>query len=399
MKKTVKILFLLIIYMSVSLALAKDSDHGKQCVKDLSWYIPASKKVITPQKMIKKVRKREVVLLGEHHDNDEHHRWQLQAIVSLFNYHPDMVLAFEMFPRKVQPVLDQWIEGKLSEKAFLKQTEWNKHWTYDAQFYMPVFHFARMNKIPMRAVNIDRQFINRIQEEGLENIPQDERQGLRQPAKFSKEYISFMQAVFQKHGPKHDNKPKELSAKQKKMFDKFMQVQALWDGAMAQGIQKALQDFPGHQVVAMMGSGHMANGFGVPLQLKSLKINSIATLVPWHEQFQCDQLTEKFADVVIGLPSFKTPVSKAKPKLGIYMEPATEGVRIKKVYENTVASQTGLKDQDIILEMAGRPISNMGEIVEIVQGMVLGSWLPITVQRDDKKKVLVAKFPTRNEPN
>lgn len=392
------LIFLTLCFGFVQYSAAHDA-HKKQCVKDLSWYVPASNKTIAPQKMMKKIRKKKVILLGEHHDNDEHHRWQLQVIHSLFAYKANLVLAFEMFPRKVQPVLDKWVAGELTEKEFLKQSEWSKHWTYDSNFYMPIFHFARMNRIPMRAVNIDRAFINRIQEEGLENIPIEQRQGLKKPAEFSQEYIDFMQAVFQKHGPP-DKKNQKLDDKQKKMFDKFIQVQALWDAAMAQGIDQAMQDYKGYTVVGVMGSGHMANGFGVPLQLRSLNINNIATLVPWHEQFQCDQLTDKFADVVVGLPGFTVPVARAKPKLGIYMEPVKGGgVRIKKVYENTVASQSGLRDQDIIVEMAGRRISNMGEIVEIVQGMVLGSWLPITVQRDDQKKAVIAKFPTRAEPN
>src|ERR1035441_7797615 len=47
--------------------------------------------------------KRGVVLLGESHDQAEHHRWQLHTITALFSHRPDMVLGFEMFPRRVQP--------------------------------------------------------------------------------------------------------------------------------------------------------------------------------------------------------------------------------------------------------------------------------------------------------
>jgi uncharacterized iron-regulated protein len=44
--------------------------------------------------------KRGVVLLGETHDQAEHHRWQLNTIAELFSHRPDMVLGFEMFPRR-----------------------------------------------------------------------------------------------------------------------------------------------------------------------------------------------------------------------------------------------------------------------------------------------------------
>jgi hypothetical protein len=45
--------------------------------------------------------KRGVVLLGESHDQAEHHRWQLHAIMALFSHRPDIVLGFEMFPRRI----------------------------------------------------------------------------------------------------------------------------------------------------------------------------------------------------------------------------------------------------------------------------------------------------------
>ena len=37
---------------------------------------------------------RGVVLLGESHDDAEHHRWQLHTIAALFGHRPDMVLGF-----------------------------------------------------------------------------------------------------------------------------------------------------------------------------------------------------------------------------------------------------------------------------------------------------------------
>jgi uncharacterized iron-regulated protein len=70
--------------------------------------------------------KRGVVLLGESHDQPEHHRWQLHTITALFNHRPDMVLGFEMFPRRVQPVLDRWSKGELDETTFLRGRDFHR---------------------------------------------------------------------------------------------------------------------------------------------------------------------------------------------------------------------------------------------------------------------------------
>jgi len=67
---------------------------------------------------------RPVVLLSEQHDNAEHHRWQLQLLAALHAHNPDMIVGFEMFPRRVQPSLDRWIAGALDVQKFLKEADW-----------------------------------------------------------------------------------------------------------------------------------------------------------------------------------------------------------------------------------------------------------------------------------
>jgi uncharacterized iron-regulated protein len=74
--------------------------------------------------------KRGVVLLGESHNDAEHHRWQLHTIAALFSHRSDMVLGFEMFPRRVQPVLDRWSKGELNETAFLREVDWPQIWGF-----------------------------------------------------------------------------------------------------------------------------------------------------------------------------------------------------------------------------------------------------------------------------
>ncbi len=67
-----------------------------------------------------------VVLLGEQHDDPEHHRWQLETLRSLLRLRPDVVVGFEMFPRRVQPSLDRWSRGELSPTAFLRDVDWSQ---------------------------------------------------------------------------------------------------------------------------------------------------------------------------------------------------------------------------------------------------------------------------------
>ena len=73
-----------------------------------------------------------VVLLGESHTDVDDHRWQLQTLAALHGRGGNIVVGFEAFPRRLQSVLGDWVEGKLSDEAFLKASEWRQVWGYDA---------------------------------------------------------------------------------------------------------------------------------------------------------------------------------------------------------------------------------------------------------------------------
>src|SRR5262249_20323766 len=69
------------------------------------------------------VAKNGVVLLGESHTDADHHRVQLQTLAALHSGGAKLVIGFEAFPRRLQSVLDDWVDGKLTEEAFLKAAE------------------------------------------------------------------------------------------------------------------------------------------------------------------------------------------------------------------------------------------------------------------------------------
>src|SRR5262249_9465061 len=71
-----------------------------------------------------------VVLLGESHTDADHHRWQLQTLAALHGRGGNVVIGFEAFPRRLQSVLGDWVDGKLTDEAFLKVSEWRQVWGY-----------------------------------------------------------------------------------------------------------------------------------------------------------------------------------------------------------------------------------------------------------------------------
>jgi len=104
------------------LAAGDEAQPQGQCVAPGTWLRMADKHVVSNGDILHYMSRQRVVLLGEHHDNPDHHRWQLQVIAGLYALRQDLAIGFEMFPQEVQPVLDKWIAGKLSEAEFLSQS-------------------------------------------------------------------------------------------------------------------------------------------------------------------------------------------------------------------------------------------------------------------------------------
>ncbi len=394
----------LIVFTSLifcSSAVQADDD----CVPVGSVLYPATDKQGNLSDLIKINSKKRVVLLGEHHDNMEHHRWQLQMIAGLHTLNSKLILGFEMFPRQSQGILNKWVQGELTEKQFLKEVNWGEYWSFDAQIYMPLFHFARMNKIPMIALNVDRSLIREVGKKGWDKVASELKEGISDPAPASEGYRQMLASVFMQHGQDHDEgSPEELVEKAMTMpgFSRFVESQQVWDRAMAEAITTGLDKHPqGQQIVAVLGSGHMMYHYGVPEQLVDLGIRTkfISVLIPWDPEFECDYIQKDFADAVIGLEAIRLSEQQHndsdRPKLGVYLDSSDDGVFITDIIPNSLAEDLELRKSDLIINMAGIEINEIQQVIDIVKATQFGTWLPIGIMRGEDEIEVIAKFPAK----
>src|SRR5512139_2230070 len=72
---------------------------AQNCLAPAAWTVPDGHRthVTSAATLFAQLAKRDVVLLGENHDQLDHHRWQLQSLAALYAQRPDMVIGFEMF--------------------------------------------------------------------------------------------------------------------------------------------------------------------------------------------------------------------------------------------------------------------------------------------------------------
>src|SRR5262244_1691904 len=257
--------------------------------------------------------KRTVVLLGESHTDADHHLWQLNTLAALHGRGGNLVIGFEAFPRRLQSVLGDWIEGKLTDEAFLKASEWRQVWGYDATLYMPLFQFARLNRIPMIALNVERKLVSQVGQQGWEGVPTSEREGVTDPAPASPAYQRELARVYvmkkrmssdaadrlpssQGPNPPEPDEAALADAMKQPEFKHFVEAQLTWDRAMAEALAGAKRKFSNATIVGILGSGHLEGGHGVPHQLRNLGLTALATLMPVSTEEACTLVGSPYAD-------------------------------------------------------------------------------------------------------
>jgi uncharacterized iron-regulated protein len=394
------IAFVLLLCMT---SIPAPSDAGKSpptCVLVGHWQVPSDGSEITETRLLDDLQNRPVVMLGETHTSAEHHRWQLHVLSALYGRNPNMVIGFEAFPRTLQPILDRWTRGELSKDKFIELTRWNEVWRYDPALYMPLFNFARMHRIPIRALNVEHSLIREISSNGWASIATDQRHGITTPRPPSKGYTQSLTDIFAMHGnkAKKDAVPSEVD---KKKLASFIEVQTFWDRAMAEAIAQVRTAGGNPLVVAIVGRGHVEYGYGISHQLADLGISNGAVLLPWDKELACDELktSEGFpvAHAVFGVDELPEPEKPHRHLLGVQIKTSANGVSIIKVVDGSVAASAGLQKDDLILQAAGAKTSKSKELVAIVRSQAPGTWLPLRILRDGKELDVIAKFPTLSE--
>jgi membrane-associated protease RseP (regulator of RpoE activity) len=240
-----------------------------------------------------------------------------------------------------------------------------------------------MNRLPMLAANVERTLPEAIGKSGWDAVPEAQKEGISRPAAPGAGYHKELRAVFEHHPAK---------ARGEAAFPNFVEAQTVWDRALAQSIAQYLTRNPDALVVGILGAGHVRHGYGVAHQLADFNVRRVSGLVTWDRGDACKQITKGVADALYVV----APPTPNPPQLGIATDnlgPGKDGVRIASVVAGSVAEQAGLKADDILLEIAGRPVKNFMSVRAAVQRQAPGTWLPIKVRRGDAELEIVARFP------
>jgi aminopeptidase N len=305
---------------------------------------------IQPQKEIKldeiihTISDKPIIYIGELHTNYEDHEVQLKVIMNLYGRGRKFAIGMEMFQKPFQKAIDDYISGTISEREFLKATQYFKRWSFDYNLYREIIEFARAKKIPIRALNLRSEIVDKVSSQGIDALTDEEKKEIPKDMDMSDEdYKKRLEEIFKLH--------EELESKN---FEYFYQSQILWDETMAHSIDEFMKKNPNYQIVVLAGVGHIMYGSGIPKRTFRLNGKDYATLIPYP-----GTIDKNVADFVL----FPKPLSPpATPKLGVVIKYTDGKVKIEKIMPESAAEKAGLKTGDVIISLDDCKIESIDDL-------------------------------------
>jgi uncharacterized iron-regulated protein len=119
-------------------------------------------------KLLLDAEKADVILFGELHNNPICHWLEAELTKDLFaKKKNDLLLSAEMFEADDQIAINEYLQGKLSDKTFKDEV---KLWSNYINDYKPLLDFAKENHLNFIAANIPRRYANLVYNKGLEKL-------------------------------------------------------------------------------------------------------------------------------------------------------------------------------------------------------------------------------------
>lgn len=117
--------------------------------------------------MLADLARADVVIVGEQHDDPNTHRLESAILQGLMRRGVPVTVSLEMFERDVQPALDDYLAGRVSEDEFLKNA---RPWPRYATDYRPLVEMAHAHGWPVLAANVPRRHAADVAKNGLASL-------------------------------------------------------------------------------------------------------------------------------------------------------------------------------------------------------------------------------------
>jgi aminopeptidase N len=304
-----------------------------------------------------------IIYIGERHDRFAHHINQLQLIKKMHNAGYNLAVGMEMFQTPFQPVVNDYLAGRIDERTFLKKTEYFSTWRYDYNLYKPIIDYLKQQNLPLVALNTNSEISRKVARDGIYSLSDNEKKQLPGSMDFSNErYRKELNEVFLLHEEQGELKD----------FSYFYQAQILWDEVMAESAQKFLTDHPERNLVILAGNGHVRHKYGIPERLYRRNHEPFTVIV------QDEEMEDGITDYVLITAKLE---GEKSPRLGVIVQEKDKGLEVMGVGHKSPAKKAGLQAGDVIRMLGNQSITTAADLKLALFYSNVGSRLKIRIER------------------
>lgn len=204
---------------------------------------------VTPEELFAGLRDARFLLLGEKHDNADHHRLQLSVLESLIAADAVSGAAFEMIDASRAPKLEGMAEREFAGEEELRTwLEWDEGWEWE--FYSPLLRSSLDAGLPLAAANIAEDAVMDIYQGQGPALPE----GIFEQTAMDKLYADIDES--------------HCGLLPESQFPAMVRVQQTRDLAMAEALRSLADD--DRAALLFAGNYHARQDLGVPNFLLAL---------------------------------------------------------------------------------------------------------------------------------
>ncbi len=204
---------------------------------------------VAPEQVLAALNSARYVLLGEKHDNVDHHRLQSRLLQSLIADGALSGVALEMIDASRAPQLDGIAQREFAGDEELRQwLDWDEGWTWE--FYAPLLRAALNAGLPLAAANIAQDAIAEIYQGADAGLPAN---------------VLDAAATGKLHA---DIDQSHCGLLPESQFPAMARVQQARDLAMAKALRSLANE--GGAALLVAGNYHVRQDLGVPNYLLAL---------------------------------------------------------------------------------------------------------------------------------
>ncbi len=213
----------------------------------------------------------DVLFMGEEHNDSVTHYLEKTMLSLMYDkYGDDLALSMEMFERDVQPVMNEYLNGFIKEKHFIKDARvWSNY-----RDYKPMVEFAKENKLDVICANAASRYANlagRKGQEYLKKLPDASKQNFA-PLPYAVATGGYYEKLTGIHQAPAGAPADTTAPAQNNMgmgnFD-LVAAQSLWDATMAYSITEYRKKNKSKKIMQVNGKFHSDEGYAVAAQLKN----------------------------------------------------------------------------------------------------------------------------------